>query len=175
MAEPVLLECRAGRALSTLPGTTPSATGLAWHLTTVGKALPKASVLALKARGGFPEAADLILVRFAPEPDWRLTLRTLYSSRAAEATEVAVQEDAARLGEERALAGAFLFVHGPEPLPDGFGFPCVRVVDVREPNALGHAPKVEFQTPAAGPVPVILGELPADPPPEEPPQVLSRS
>lgn len=171
MANQVLLDCRAGRVLPSTPSSPAKASGLAWHATTTGKALSKADVLALKEQGGFPEPQDLIMVRFAPGEDWVLTLRILFSGQDATEREFPVQEAPSRLGEEGVLASGFLFVHGPEELPEDFGFPYVHVIDVTEQNEIGHAPDVEFQTPTAGPAPIKLGEIPVTPPPIVPPIV----
>lgn len=160
------VDCRRGQTIpAAATSPVPHPGGVAWLPTTEGRALPKAEVLALHAAGELPAPEDQLVARLTPATSgWALDLTVRFASRPPATRRFDFAADPGALDEEGRAAAAFVFVQGPEALPDGFSFPLIHVVDVTEPGAPGHAPAVDL---AAGGAATTITLGGAAPPPQE--------
>lgn len=161
------ITCCRGVSFPTSASSAASHTGVSWLQTGEGEVVEKSRAEELREAGALPDPGEILLVRaLAQGSPWTVKLTIQFTTRPVVTRSFPFEPAPERLNEDGYFSAAFVFVTGEEQLPEGFGFPLLHVIDVSEPNEIGHAPRVDVSAEGAAPVPIKLGEAPAGPPPE---------
>jgi hypothetical protein len=106
--------------------------------------LPKAKAQQLHAAGESPPLAQTLVVRLFPmsRRDWTVGLDVEFETEEIEEHEVPWEGEQV-LSEGKHADRKFVFVFGPEELPEEVAFEGVHLIDVSEETETGFAPSVE--------------------------------
>jgi outer membrane protein OmpA-like peptidoglycan-associated protein len=105
--------------------------------------VPKKTAEKLKSKELMPAPDQVLFVRLFPRDyeDYTVKLSVLHETEEVVEAEFP-QPEGTTPNEDGYLDVRFLFVYGPDPLPEDVTFPGVTVVDVSEEIEDGHAPTV---------------------------------